>query len=98
MCPWLVNSSLALHTNEQHSIVCAHLVNILKSILMKTQSSVVNHPLADLIRGNLGVPFDLNPFVVVWVVLSFWPAWFYSFLVMADVCLCHSVFLLLLGL
>lgn len=65
MCPWLVNSSLALHTNEQHRIVHTYLVNILKSSLMKNQSSIINHPLANFIRGNLGVPFDLNPFVVV---------------------------------
>lgn len=86
MCPRLVNSSLALHTDEQHRIVHAHLVNILKSSLMKNQSSIINHPRSDLIRDNLGVPFCLNPFVVVWVVLSFWPVWFYSFLIRADVC------------
>lgn len=86
MCPRLVNSPLALHTDEQHRIVHAHLVNILKSSLMKNQSSIINHSRSDLIRDNLGVPFCLNPFVVVWVVLSFWPLWFYSFLIRADVC------------
>lgn len=60
MCPRLVNSPLALHTDEQHRIVHAHLVNILKSSLMKNQSSMINHPLSDLISDNLGVPFCLN--------------------------------------
>lgn len=62
----------ALHTDEQDRIVHAHLVNILKSSLMKNQSSIINHPRSDLITDNLGVPFCLNP-SVVWVALSFWP-------------------------
>lgn len=65
MWPQLVNSPLALHTDEQHRILHAHLVNILKSSLMKNQSSIINRSLSDLIRDNLGVPFCLNPCVVL---------------------------------
>lgn len=57
MCPQLVNNSLALHTNEQHRTTHTHLVNILRSILMKNQGSIINCSLANLIRGNLVNPF-----------------------------------------
>lgn len=56
MCPRLGNPSLALHANEQHRAVHTRLVNVLRSILMKNQGSIIKHFLASLTRGNLVSP------------------------------------------
>lgn len=44
------SSSVAPHTKERHRNAHVHLVNILKSSLMKNPSSIINCPLANVMR------------------------------------------------